>query len=151
MPGEFQTGVYTIDSFRPRWLSGNESSYECRRLKKMQVQSLGWEDPLEEKMATHSSVLAWKIPWTEEPDRLPMGLQWVKHNWAYMHRTSSSQTSDSNWKHIIFSSGSLTCWLQILEFVSLCNCIISCLIINSFLYIRVHIGSVSLEKSESEP
>ena len=34
------------------------------------VQSLGWEDPLEEEMATHSSVLAWKIPWTEEPGRL---------------------------------------------------------------------------------
>ena len=33
----------------------------------MQVQSLGWEDPLEEGMATHSSFLAWKIPWTEEP------------------------------------------------------------------------------------
>ena len=34
---------------------------------KMQVQSLGWEDPLEEGVATHSSILAWKIPWTEEP------------------------------------------------------------------------------------
>ena len=34
------------------------------------VQSLGWEDPLEKEMATHSSTLAWKIPWTEEPDRL---------------------------------------------------------------------------------
>jgi len=33
----------------------------------MQVQSLGWEDPLEEEMATHSSILAWRIPWTEEP------------------------------------------------------------------------------------
>ena len=33
----------------------------------MQVQSLGWEDPLEEGMATHSSILAWGIPWTEEP------------------------------------------------------------------------------------
>ena len=32
-----------------------------------QVRSLGWEDPLEESMATHSSVLAWRIPWTEEP------------------------------------------------------------------------------------
>ena len=31
------------------------------------VQTLGWEDPLEEEMATHSSVLAWRIPWTEEP------------------------------------------------------------------------------------
>ena len=38
--------------------------------------SLGWEDPLEKGMATHSSVLAWKIPWTEEPGRLQsMGLQ----------------------------------------------------------------------------
>ena len=35
-----------------------------------QVQSLGWEDPLEKGMATHSSILAWRIPWTEEPDRL---------------------------------------------------------------------------------
>ena len=35
-----------------------------------QVQSLGWKDPLEEEMATHSSVLAWEIPWTEEPDGL---------------------------------------------------------------------------------
>ena len=36
----------------------------------MQVQSLGWEDPLEEGMATHSSVLAWRIPWTEKPGGL---------------------------------------------------------------------------------
>ena len=34
------------------------------------VQSLGWEDPLEERMTTHSSILAWRIPWTEEPGRL---------------------------------------------------------------------------------
>ena len=34
------------------------------------VQSLGWEDPLEKEMATHSSILAWEIPWTEEPGRL---------------------------------------------------------------------------------
>ena len=45
-----------------------------------QVQSLGWEDPLEKEMATHSSTLAWKIPWTEEPGRLQsMGLQRVGH------------------------------------------------------------------------
>ena len=42
------------------------------------VQSLGWEDPLEKEMATHSSTLAWKIPWTEEPGRLQsMGSQRV--------------------------------------------------------------------------
>ena len=46
-----------------------------------QVRSLGWEDPLEKEMATHSSTLAWKIPWTEEPGRLQsMGLQRVGHD-----------------------------------------------------------------------
>ena len=45
------------------------------------VRSLGWEDPLEKEMATHSSTLAWKIPWTKEPGRLqPMGSQRVGHD-----------------------------------------------------------------------
>ena len=45
------------------------------------VRSLGWEDPLEKEMATHSSILAWRIPWTEEPGGLQsMGLQRVGHN-----------------------------------------------------------------------
>ena len=47
----------------------------------MQVRSLGWEDPLEEGMATHSSILAWRIPWTEEPGRLQsVGSQRVGHD-----------------------------------------------------------------------
>ena len=47
------------------------------------VQSLGWEVPLEKEMATHSSILAWKIPWMEEPGRLQsMGSQRVRHNWV---------------------------------------------------------------------
>ena len=46
-----------------------------------QVRSLGWEHPLEKEMATHSSTLAWKIPWTEEPGRLQsMGSQRVGHD-----------------------------------------------------------------------
>ena len=46
-----------------------------------QVQSLGWEDPLEKEMANHSSILAWKIPWTEEPGGLQsMGLPRVRHD-----------------------------------------------------------------------
>ena len=46
-----------------------------------QVQSLGWEDPLEKEMATHSSTLAWKIPWTEKPGRLQsLGSQRVGHD-----------------------------------------------------------------------
>ena len=45
------------------------------------VQSLGWEDSLEKEMATHSSILAWRIPWTEEPGGLQsMGLQRVGHD-----------------------------------------------------------------------
>ena len=45
------------------------------------VQSLGQEDLLEKEMSTHSSILAWKIPWTEEPGRLQsMGLQRVRHD-----------------------------------------------------------------------
>ena len=55
-----------------------------KRLSTMQetrVRSLGWEDPLEKEMATHSSTIAWKIPWTEEPGRLQsMGSQRVGHD-----------------------------------------------------------------------
>ena len=47
-----------------------------------QVRSLGWEDPLEKGMATHSSNLAWKVPWTEKPGRLQsMVLQRVEQGW----------------------------------------------------------------------
>ena len=48
--------------------------------KETQIQSLGQEDPLKEGMATHSSILAWRIPWTEEPSELqPIGSQRVEH------------------------------------------------------------------------
>ena len=47
------------------------------------VRALGWEDPLEKEMAIHSSTIAWKIPWTEEPGRLQsMGLQTVGHEYS---------------------------------------------------------------------
>ena len=50
-------------------------------MRETQVQSLGQEDPLEKEMATHSSTLAWKIPWTEEPGRLQsVGSQRVGHD-----------------------------------------------------------------------
>ena len=57
------------------------------------VPSLGQEDPLEKGMATHSSILAWRIPWTEEPGGLQsVGLQRVGHDWsnlACLHRLPS--------------------------------------------------------------
>ena len=59
------------------------------------VRSLGWEDPLEKEMATHSSVLAWKIPWMEEPGRLPsMGSLRIGHNWE----TSLSLFTFMHWR-----------------------------------------------------
>ena len=46
-------------------------------MQETQAQALGWEDPLEKEMAIHSSTIAWKIPWTEEPGKLQsMGSQW---------------------------------------------------------------------------
>ena len=49
-------------------------------MQEMQVQSLSWEDPLEKGMVTHSSILAWRIPWTEEPSELQsLGLERVGH------------------------------------------------------------------------
>ena len=63
------------------------TSLVAQRLKRlpamweMWVQSLGWEDPLEKEMAMHSSILAWRIPWMEEPDGLQfMGSQRVGHD-----------------------------------------------------------------------
>ena len=61
------------------WLSGKEPT--CQDMQEMWVQSLGWEDPLEKEMAIHSSILAWEIPWTEEPGgQQSMGLQRVEQD-----------------------------------------------------------------------
>ena len=52
-------------------------------MKETQVRFVGQEDPLKEEMATHSSILAWKIPWTEDPGGLQsMGLQTAGHDWV---------------------------------------------------------------------
>ena len=50
-------------------------------IQEIQIRSLSWEDPLEEGMATHSNIFAWRIPWTEEP-----------HRWATVHRVAKSWT-----------------------------------------------------------
>ena len=61
----------------PGWQRIHQPTQETQAT---QVQSLGGEDPLEEEMATHSSILAWRIPWTEEPGGLQsMGSQRVRH------------------------------------------------------------------------
>ena len=64
----------------PRWLSGKESA--CKQ--ETRVESLGWEDALEKGMATQYSILAWEIPWTEEPPQRARvhGVARVKHDLA---------------------------------------------------------------------
>ena len=55
-------------------------------MQETQVRSLGWEDPLEKGMATQSSILSWRIPWTEEPGGLlSMGSPRVRQDWAIKH------------------------------------------------------------------
>ena len=57
-----------------------------QEMQEVQVQSLGWEDPLEKEVVTHSSILAWEISWTEESGELKsMGLQRVRHDRATEH------------------------------------------------------------------
>ena len=68
---------------------GEKKKKICLSLQETQetkFRSLGLEDPLEKGMASHSSILAWRIPWTEESGRLQsMGSQRVAHGWAHMH------------------------------------------------------------------
>ena len=77
-----------------------------------QVQSLGQEDLLEKEMATHSSILAWKIPWMEEAGRLQsMGSQRIGHNWATsfslsllynspLCETTTACSTQRSWRHL---------------------------------------------------
>ena len=67
-----------------------------QQMQEMIVQSLGGKDPLVEGMATHSSVLAWSIPWAEESGGLQSTeLQWVGHDWSYLARTQHALTPNS--------------------------------------------------------
>ena len=70
-----------ISNGLPWWLSYLVKNLPSRQ--EIQVWPLDWEDPLEKGKATHSSILAWRILWTEEPSGLQsMGSQRVRHNWA---------------------------------------------------------------------
>ena len=91
------------------------------------VQSLGQEDPLEKGMATHSSIPAWRIPWTEEPGRLQsIGSQRVRHDWsdlALMHTWAKKIMSRWQWcvsllswvRHIRVATLAATSWGEMTE------------------------------------
>ena len=65
----------------------------CPQCRRPGVWSLGLEDPLKKGIATHTSILAWRIPWTKEPGRLQsMGSQRVRHDWATEHAHMSRQS-----------------------------------------------------------
>ena len=82
-----------------RWLSR-----PMQKLKETWVWFLGWEDPLEEEMATYSNSLTWRIPWTEEPGRLQsIGPQRVGHHWVstYAHLDEHLNTHTCVYMYII--------------------------------------------------
>ena len=71
--------LMAIKRIFPGGASDKEPACQCRR--QMRVRPLGWKDPLEEIMATHSSILVWRIPWMAEPGGLwSIGLQRVGHD-----------------------------------------------------------------------
>ena len=77
-----------MSSFRG-WHGASQMAQSVKNLPAVQetwVQSLGWEDPLEEGTATHFSILAWRIPWTQEPNGWQfIGSQRIGQNWACTH------------------------------------------------------------------
>ena len=91
--------------FHPRFLPHMSSVAQTVKplstMRETRVRSLGWEDPLEKEMAIHSSTIAWKISWTEEPGRLEsMGSQRVRHDWVTSHSHSCSSLMPSIYLHI---------------------------------------------------
>ena len=104
---------------RPQSLSQQITYYLAQMVKHLHamretwVQFLGLEDPLEKEMAIHSSTLAWKIPWMEQPDRLQsMGSQRVRHDWATsLSLQKTKQTSKrKTWQHSILTKWSESTW-----------------------------------------
>ena len=89
--GIFSSNYYYILGF-PGDASGKEPTCQCRR-QETWVRSLSQEGPLEEGLATHSSVLAWRIWWTEEPGRLQStGLKRVGYDWGDLAHTHNMTT-----------------------------------------------------------
>ena len=97
----------------PRWHSGKESACWCGRSKRTQVQSLGLEGHLERETAIHSSILAWKIPWTEEPG----GLQSMESQRAGHDRV----TEHTHTHHTIPLQCTAQRYLEIHRYVQICR------------------------------
>ena len=113
--GVRKSRTWLSDTLKFLWASQvaqwRRTSCWCRRHKRLCVWSISWED-LEEEMATHSSILAWRIPWTEEPGRLlSIGLHRVGHDWsdlACMVSHSVTQSPSRSGSHpLVYSAPGL--------------------------------------------
>ena len=95
------------------------------------IRSLGWEDPLEKEMATHSNILAWTIPWREEPGRLQyMQSQRVGHNWVTNIHTHTSFVSSTSFVSFIVSLSKgyhFIIWTQLVSWFQTKVCIYVCI------------------------
>ena len=82
--------LFSSFSLESSLLSAVKNLPSLQEPQETRVRPLGWKDPLEKGMATHSSILAWRAPWTEEPGRLrSLGSQRVRHDWSDLaHRHS---------------------------------------------------------------
>ena len=90
-------------------------------MQETQVQSLGWEDPLEKEMATHSSILAWEIPWTEEPGRLQsMGSQESDMTWQLNNNNKGQGDClcNLNLEAAWGTGGVATCYIAVVSLLS---------------------------------
>ena len=115
---------------------GGVSSKEptCQGRRQTWVRSLGQEDPLEEEMATHSSILAWRLPWTEEPDGFQsMGLQRVGYDWSDLAHINKRRIK-CNSKVLVGIS------LEVVKLFSWKICWKLIVHLNSFCLVEVHIS-----------
>ena len=95
-PEGARESLQLVPAIRGRYSPGDTDSKNLPAMQETWVQSLGQEDTLEEDMATHSSILAWRIPWTEEPGGLQsMGSRRVRHDWNDWARSMHKQMEAS--------------------------------------------------------
>ena len=130
--------LYSISS-TSSWNLTSWASLVAQRVKNLlamqeiQVWSLSWKDTLEKEMATHSSILAWKIPWTKEPDSLQfIGLKTVGNNWTTITFTS--------FYHIFFIHSSVDGHLDCFHVLAIVNRVVVNIGIQVSIWIMIFSG-----------
>ena len=92
----------------------------------MWVPSLGQEDPVKKEMATHSSILAWRIPWTEDPGGLQsMSLQTVGHNWVTEHKGKTEGRTEAANQYSVLNKFILVLLIYVLPIFLLDLCLVT--------------------------